>query len=83
MTSPRLDVEEDELFARLEWLKQLHAEDGVPLDHSRASVTDASGGEQGDELEWRFARLQQMHYEERAVPGPEFETELEPEPETD
>ena len=83
VTSPRLDVEEDELFARLEWLKQLHAEDGVPLDHSRASVTDASGGEQGDELERRFARLQQMHYEERAVPGPEFETELEPEPETD
>ena len=76
-------VAEDELLARLEWLKQLHAEDGVPLNHARASI----GGEKdSDELERRFARLQQMQDWERSVPSPEFEPEpeldLEPEPES-
>ncbi len=75
-------VAEDELLARLEWLKQLHAEDGVPLNHARASI---GGKKDSDELERRFARLQQMQDWERSVPSPEFEPEpeldLEPEPE--
>jgi protein tyrosine phosphatase (PTP) superfamily phosphohydrolase (DUF442 family) len=83
VTLPPVQVEEDELLARLEWLKQLHAEDGVPLNHTRASIGE---DEDSEELERRFARLQQMQYgEQRSVPGPEFEPEpdfeLEPEPE--
>lgn len=76
VTSPQAQVEQDELLARLEWLKQLHAEDGVPLNHTRASI---GGEEDSEELERRFARLQQMQYDEqRSVPGPEFEPEPEP-----
>lgn len=76
MTSPQTQVEEDELLARLEWLKQLHAEDGVPINHTRASI----GGEKdSEELERRFARLLQMQEWERSVPSPEFEPEPEPE----
>lgn len=78
-------VEDSELRARLEWLKQLHAEDGVPLDHTRASLTatEGTGEEDAEDLERRFARLQQMQREGLAVPAPTFEPEpeLEPEPE--
>ena len=82
------EVEVDELWARLEWLKQLHAEDGAPLDHTYSSSGGGRGGGGGAadndvELELRFARLQQMQQQQGdeahpVVPGPELEPEPEP-----
>ena len=77
------EIEEDELRARIRWLKQLHVEDGVPLDHSLAGIADGSGKQRADDagnLERRFARLLQTEQEGSALLGLEYGSETGPEP---